>query len=301
MAVLGLDVGGTKIRAAVAEGAEILACETVPTPDSFPGFRRAVTALAERLQMRQGTAVQRVGVGIPGARLADETCWVPNLPYLTGHRLAADLSAWLGAPAAVENDAQLALLGECWLGAARGLQDVVLISIGTGIGGAILYGGRVCRGAHGGAGAFGWLQAGPGAPAEEPDTEGGHCVTFEGRAAGRALDQRSLTWRTGANGHELAAAVRAGDAKAAAVWRTWAKELADGIAALASALDPQVILVTGGLSGAFDLLSPAIEAAMQRRASPLVRQTPVAVAALGENAPLYGALRLAQTGGLERE
>jgi predicted NBD/HSP70 family sugar kinase len=79
------------------------------------------------------------------------------LPFLDGKDLAADLSERLGADVIVSNDAQLALLGEIWCGAAQNRQSAVLISVGTGVGGAIMMGGKIIRGIHGSAGAFGWL------------------------------------------------------------------------------------------------------------------------------------------------
>jgi predicted NBD/HSP70 family sugar kinase len=210
---------------------------------------------------------------------------VPNLPYLDGRPLAADLAGRAGA-ARVElgNDAQLALLGEAREGAARGCRSAVLVTVGTGIGGAVMAGGRIVRGARGSAGAFGWL---PAAGAAATADRG----AFELAASGRALDRLA---GGGRGARDLVDAARAGEPAARAAVEAYGRVLGTGVAALASILDPEVVLVGGGLSEAMDVLAGPVAAAVAASASPNGRQVPVRAAALGPAAGAVGAVHAAR-------
>jgi glucokinase len=290
---VGLDVGGTNLRLLAEDPGgrrTPLLNAPVPAPPDRgePGDAayHAFLATVDKLIGEAGVAgrVAGLGAGLPGTVDGARPAWVPNLPYLDGRPLAADLATRVGA-AHVElgNDAQLALLGEAEEGAARGCRAALLVAVGTGIGGAIMAGGRIVRGARGSAGAFGWLPAG--GTAATPDQG-----AFELAASGRALDRLA-----GPGGSRaLVAAARAGDPEAVATVAAYGRALGTGIAALASILDPEVVLLGGGLSEAADVLAEPIAAAAAEAASPNGRRVPLRPAALGAAAGAVGALHAAR-------
>lgn len=281
---LGLDVGGTNVRLAVWEGgAELPATvASAPLPADYAGF----VALAEEMVGPHQAAA--VGVGLPGVAFDQHVSWLPNVSFLEGDRLARDLGAMCAAPVFCANDAHTALLGEARFGAARGTEVALLISVGTGVGGAVLIGGRLFRGASGSAGSFGWVNLGL------EDVWHPEHGQLELTASGTALAEQArgldLTAR------ELVAAARAGEEKAAAVIRLFARRLGTALATLVSVFDPQVVLLSGGLSAEFDLLAPGIHGAVQRHASPSGKAVAIRAASLGPEAGAAGAAVLGRAG-----
>lgn len=159
-ALLGFDVGGTNIRAVLGSTAgRVLAGPAVrPVAKSYPSMLSIIAELTDELTVKPRD-VSAVGVGLPGSTDDRTPRWVPALPFLDGTPLVDDLERRFEAPIRLANDAHCALLAEVDRGIARGMQNVVLVAVGTGIGGALLADGRVVRGATGVAGAFGWLPA----------------------------------------------------------------------------------------------------------------------------------------------
>lgn len=278
MTYLGIDVGGTGLRAITSDHSGRSTVVERPTPDNYEELVDTIADLA-------GGPITRAVIGLPGATTADRVLWVPALRFLDNRPLAADLSAKLGGEVLLANDAQLALLGEATEGAAAGMSDVVLVSVGTGVGGAILSGGQIVRGHHGTAGSFGWL---PSAGAVSTEDHG----ALELAASGRALDRLASELGLG-SGRDLMAA---DDKRARDAVRRWASALGEGIAALAAILDPELIIVSGGLSAALDSFADHVSAAIKEKASPLTRDTPVRAAGLGVHAGTIGALRAAEEG-----
>jgi glucokinase len=276
-AVLGVDVGGTSVRAVarLADGSRTPVVSR-PAPRGYPELLDVLAGLAPPVPLRS------VVVGLPGATGTDVPRWIPALSWLDGRPLAADLAARLpGTPGVVlRNDAQVALLGEAREGAARGRVDAVLVSVGTGIGGAIMLGGRIVGGATGTAGAFGWLpSAGVTATADHG--------ALELAASGRALDRLAGPGRAGS---DLVAAALAEDIAARRALDGWAATLGRGIAALASILDPEVVVLAGGLCEAFDAYAEPLRAALRADASPAARGVAIVPARLGGHAGAIGAL-----------
>lgn len=284
---LGLDVGATNIRAAWRWGDAVAVQEGCPLPGSRPDLVRTVAALAAHAAPH-GEGLAGVGVGLPGRAFAHEASWIPNAPFLATATLAAELEAALNAPVFFANDAQLALLGEARFGRARGLSSAALLSLGTGVGGALLVGGRVVRGAHGAAGAFGWLPLARGAATE---LERGQ---LELAASGTALARRAARLTPPLGAEEAVEAARSGRADARALLDRLGRDLGLALAAIASTLDPAVVLLSGGLSEAFDVLEASVRAALDHYASPSGRQVPVEVGALGAQAGAIGASVAAQ-------
>jgi predicted NBD/HSP70 family sugar kinase len=286
---VGLDVGGTHVRVAKALEAGVqsdVATHTLPA--AYDAFVDAAAAWF-------GPEVEAVGVGLPGHVRENRPVWIPNVPWLDGRDLAGDLAHRSGARVTLANDGQCALLAELHDGAARDVGDVILVAIGTGIGGAVARGGRLVRGAHGTAGAFGWLPAPPpAADARRGASERGERPqhgAWERRASGSALRQRIESAGLGAD------ALRTGlgdDART--LLDAYLDDVAVGLAALASIFDPARVLLSGGVAELLASRLDDLEARMRRYASPVEADTTLRIADHGAAAGARGALRLAILG-----
>lgn len=269
---VGIDVGGTSVRvlAETPDGRGELV--TAPVAGSYDAFLAQVAGLCAGIARPAG-----VGIGLPGTSGEGRPVFVPALPWLEGRPLREDLEARLDAPVRLGLDGHLTLLAEAAEGAAKGVRSAVLLAVGTGIGGALLIDGRIWRGVHGSAGSWGWLPADvPHKPLHGP---------FEQAASGSSLH----------DGPALVAAARAGDERACAALDAYAARLARGVAAVASTIDPEIILIGGGLADAMDVLGPPLQRHVARFASPDGRRVPVRPAALGSRAGVVGALLIART------
>jgi glucokinase len=227
-----------------------------------------------------------VGIIVPG--IFDKRtgeAWAPNLWGHAHVPLLAELHRALEVSITIDSDRAGCVLGEQWLGAARGLDDVVFLAVGTGIGAGIVSGGRLLDGSGGIAGAVGWFAVNP-----QPREEYGRVGCWEAEAAGPALARRL----NASSAEEVVAAARNGDSFALAAVEETARYLGLGIANLVSVLNPEMIVLGGGLMQAGDLFLPAIRRVMPVWAQPVAaRQVRIELTQLGEDAGLLGAARLA--------
>lgn len=283
--VLAIDLGGTKTASAIvdSEGHVEQKCK-IP---SLHTLGETVAHIEERVrQALSRQPIERVGVVIPGIYDPHRgTAWAPNLWGWDPVPVRKVLEAKLPLPVVLGSDRSGYVLGEEWLGAAKGLDNVVFVAVGTGIGAGILCGGRLLEGAHGIAGAVGWMTLNS---AWNPKYAQTGCWEWE--AAGPALARRA--------GLDSAEAVieqaRAGDAGAITAIRKTAAFLAMGVANLISVFDPDMVVLGGGLMQAGDLLFEEIRAAVPRWAQPIAAQhVKLSLTQLGEDSGLLGAARLA--------
>ncbi len=274
--VLAIDLGGTQLRAGLSDSA---ASSTVsrlgawPAPIGLVEFREMVARLVQEHD------AERLGVSVPGTARGTRCLWIPNLPWLDGVDLAElfpSLTIGLG------QDAQLALLAEASAGAAKGLSDAILVAIGTGIGSAVLSGSRIVRGGHGAACSFGW------ACADLDDAGHDRDGWLERQASGRALDAVGQQAGFG-DGRGLVAAARGGDRAALAALQQPAKALGVSLATAVALLDPQAVILAGGVAEAADVLVPMVRTAMERQLPPHLRYVRIEVGAFGKDASLVGA------------
>lgn len=285
--VAALDIGGTKLSAALvnSEGS-ILAKRNVPVARGGPDalVHQVVELLAECGATEAGVAA--CGVIVPGIYFAaGGNVWAPNL---WGHQevpFVKQLEAALQIPVHVDSDRAGYVWGEQWMGIARGMKDVVFLAVGTGIGAGIISGGRLLRGAGDIAGAVGWSALNP--QYRDIYREVG---CWEAEASGPALARR-----IGADSAEqVIEAARQGDAAAREAVAETARYLGMGVANLVSLLNPEMIVLGGGLMQAHDLFLEPIRNAVKQWAQPIsAQQVRIEVTQLGENAGLLGAARLA--------
>ncbi|MDS1270294.1 ROK family glucokinase [Lipingzhangella sp. LS1_29] len=310
---IGVDIGGTKVAAGVVTPAgQVLDRERRETPDRSKSPRDVEeTIVAAVLSLSQRYPVAAVGVGAAGFVDVDRSTvlFAPHLAW-RNEPLRDALTARLGRPVVVENDANASAWAEIRMGAGQGHTDVLVVNLGTGIGGAIVREGRLQRGYSGLAGEFGHMVVVPGGHRCECGNRG----CWEQYASGNALtrDARELVAADSPVAEGLIRAVdadperitgplvtqlaRAGDRACAELLDDAGGWLGLGLANLAAAFDPELIIVGGGVSDADDLLlGPARRTYLRNLTGRGFRpQAPVRAAALGNDAGMIGAAELAR-------
>ncbi|MCP9932626.1 ROK family protein [Cyanobium sp. Candia 9D4] len=286
--LIGIDLGGTAIKLARCDQqGTVLAEAEVPTPQpAVPGA--VCMALADAVDaIDPDRLADRVGIGLPGpcdaaGRVARISI---NLPGWRDVPLAAWLEARLGRRVILGNDANGALLGEAWLGAARGVGDVLLLTLGTGVGGAVLLGGRLFTG-HGGAAAE------PGLIGVDP--EGPPCRSGNRGSLEQFCSLGGLARLSPLDPRELCRHADAGDTEALAVWEAYGRPLGVGLSSLLYVLTPELVLIGGGLSAASHHFLPAVWREVEERVLAVSREgLAIRRCALGNGAGRLGAVRLA--------
>jgi glucokinase len=306
MTVLGVDLGGTKCLGVALDGGKVVAETRVATPKGTDALLSALSQVVDAL--REPGPVEAVGVGAPG--LVDRSGllqFAPNLRVGQGLPLRALLEERLGIPVAVENDATCAAWGERQQGAAQGFDEVVLVTLGTGIGGGIVTGGGVQRGANGFAGEVGHMMVDPHGPPCPCGQRGCWERFASGSGLGRlAREAAQAGWADrvvelaggdpeAVRGEHVTRAAVEGDKDAIAVMGRFAWWLGLGLANLANIFDPEAFVLGGGLVRAGEVLLVPTRFAFHDLLQGADRRPPIAVvpAALGDRAGAVGAAHLA--------
>lgn len=302
MNILGVDIGGTKIAAGVVDGdtGTVLHSDRVPTNAQDGGaavLARAIT-LARRVCEAAGAPIFAVGIGAGGQidyRTGIVLSATEILPGWAGTRLAESFAEAFGVPAWADNDVNAFAQGEYRFGAGRGATDCVFLTLGTGVGGAIVADGKLHRGKRGTGGELGHLLV--------PDTDGTKAVTLESRVCGDALARvydlvQLWFWRSRpatrvqppVTGLAVGVAARSGDDFIAveAVCQL-AKPLGVGLASLANVLDTERFVIGGGVSELGDLLLKPARETFAQYVLPLYADTKIVAAELGKNSSVIGA------------
>ncbi|MFK5633876.1 ROK family glucokinase [Ornithinimicrobium sp. LYQ103] len=318
---VGVDVGGTRIKAGlVDEHGGVVRSTRRDTPDrtTDPGVVEdaVVAAVDELLHAPElaGGAVVGVGIGAAGFVAADRgtVVFAPHLSW-RDEPLQATVATRLGMPVVVDNDANAAAWAEHRFGAGRGESHLLVVTLGTGIGGSTIIDGRVQRGRHGLAGEFGHMMVVP----EGRRCECGNRGCWEQYASGSVMRREALEMlRSGSphaagllewcdgdperlDGEDVTRAARAGEGAAVELLAEVGRWLGVGLANLVAALDPGTIVVGGGASEAGDLLLAPARQSLARHLTGRGHRPlpPVRAAALGVSAGLVGAADLARRAG----
>ena len=246
MSSVGIDVGGTKCHGVrVDVNGEVLAEVRYPTPP----VAELVPLLADMFHELGGTTA--LGIGVPGLITPEGVVKAsPNMPGAFNVPVGPQLREQLAIAVHVENDATMAAFGEWKAGAARGAENAVMVTLGTGIGGGIVMSGKLQRGANGFAGEIGHMVV---------QRDGDECVCgrrgcWERYASGSALKMLS----GGFSGEEVFAAAVAGDAKALDVVDAYAQWIAVGLASLTNICDPEIIVLGGGVVDSVGVVMDAV-------------------------------------------
>jgi predicted NBD/HSP70 family sugar kinase len=288
--VLGLDLGTRFLRGAVCDLAgDVRARQDVELRGAdADGALRAIAALRKSLIATAALPPERVDgvvLGVPGvidARLSTLHLTTPNIPGLEGRAFGRDLGELLGSDVTLENDVNLAALGERWAGVARGVDDFAFLSVGTGMGMGLVLGGELHRGNHGAAGEVDWALAGM---SEDVDPSAEGVAALAARIAPADPAGTSLAPPYGAR--EIFAAARRGDQLGRTVVEEVARRIAAHITPIAAVADPALIVLGGGLGTNGDLLL----APVRRLLTEWIPYPPrVEISSLGDAAVLMGAL-----------
>lgn len=285
----GIDLGGTNIKLGRVEDGKVVRRIEVPTEHEAEA---CLAMLAEKIaELSDGETPQGVGIGLPGVIDAERTRVLdsPNLLFLQDLAITDRLSAACGCPVQLENDANVAALGEARCGAGQDHADFLFVTIGTGIGGGLLLGGELFTGPGGMAGEFGHLTVG-----HDRQCGCGALGCLEAIASARAMETLAAQSLGKAQSlKDLAKGARAGDRDAMAVFHTAGACLGDAMAQVALLLDIRVFLFGGGGGPVLDLLrKPARAVLNQRCFGRNADDFTLLPATLGNDAGLLGAAYL---------
>lgn len=286
--VLGIDLGGTAIKLGrFNQQGSCLQSLTVATPQ--PAIPEAVlkTMVRAIAQIDPKQECLAIGVGTPGpidaaGRIARVAI---NLPNWYDVPLADWLEAKLNRPTILANDGNCAGLGEAWLGAGRSFRNLILLTLGTGVGGAIILNGELFTGHQGAAGELGLITLNP----DGPECNSGNRGSLEQYASVGAIRRRANL-----EPEKLGALAEAGDIEALTFWQDYGKDLGAGLASLIYVLTPEAIVIGGGVSASAKFFLPSVQAEIERRVMPSSRAgLQLLSAQLGNQAGMVGAAKLA--------
>lgn len=285
MKAIGVDLGGHKIAAALVEDGHIVERIFETTSGREPdGVIAQIAALVRHLGASLGCPV---GVGVPGMLDArrETALLLPNFSGWNGLPLRKMLSAKIGFPVELENDANCYALGEGWGGAAVEMTDYILLTLGTGVGGGIVINGKILKGYHGMAGEPGHLVVGAGEPCgcgshgHLEGISGADALERQARSMGLQPDLKYLwTQRT--------------DPAVAPLWDRGLDHLAKGIASAVHLMDPQAIILGGGLSRGEDFLNVLKPRVVDYLSAPFRKTIDMRLSLLGNDAATIGAAAL---------
>jgi len=312
---IGVDIGGTKVLAAeVTDTGAVARTARRTTPGRRVDVARVEDALTEAVsEVADGRPI--AGVGLAAAGFVDgageRVMFAPHLPW-RGDPTRSRLEARWGTRVVLDNDANCAARAELALGSAVGVRDALLVTMGTGIGGAVVLGGTLLRGRNGMAGEFGHMQVVPdGLPCEcggtgcwEQYSSGNALVRYVRARLDRPdyedtlLDDLCGGDPAGLTGPMITKAAEAGDRLALKAYAKIGEWLGIGLANLTAALDPELLVIGGGVSAAGDLLLAPARAALDGSLVGVGHRTvpPVVQAAFGPEAGVVGAAAMARAG-----
>lgn len=286
--VIGIDLGGTAIKLGLirVDGSFINQI-TVPTPQPATPedvFATIVDAIATLDPENIATGI---GVGLPGptdakGRIAKVSI---NLPGWVDVPLADWLEAKFHKPTIIANDANCAGLGEAWLGAGRKFPNFILLTLGTGVGGAIIFNRELFIGHYGAAGELGLITLYPDGPA---------CNSGNNGSLEQFVSIRAIRRRTGQEPHRLAALAAQGDTNALNFWQEYGRDLGIGISSLIYVLTPDAVILGGGVSASSEYFLPSSRQEVERRVLSTSRENlQIIPAELGNQAGMLGAAKIA--------
>jgi glucokinase len=288
--VIGIDLGGTAIKfGCFTKDGECLQSISIPTPQpSTP--ENVVKAIANTIPILDPDKnCIAIGVGTPGpadaqGRIAKVAI---NLVGWNDVPLADLLETYTGLPTIIANDGNCAGLGEAWIGAGRHFRNVIMLTLGTGVGGAIVLDGKLFTGHLGTAGELGLVTLNP----DGPPCNSGNQGSLE-----QYVSVRAIRRQTGKEPVELGELAKKGDSEALRFWQEYGKLLGAGLTSSIYVLAPEAAIIGGGISASAEFFLPYTEAEIKRRVLPTSRvNLKLLTASLGSFAGIAGAAKLAWT------
>jgi glucokinase len=307
--VIGVDLGGTNLRTAILSPDGNILDRHKEATHAADGWENVVARLIENIKRHRKSAIQQgfdvaaVGVGAPGVIQADKGIVVksPNFPDWNNLPLKDQLEKTLGIPVFLENDANAAALGEQWRGAGQGIRSMILLTLGTGVGGGIILDNKIWHGADGMAGEIGHMTL---IPDGRPCTCGNiGCLEMYSSARGIVQSFReALGETTGGvpdqlrqiSSEQVYEAAGAGNEIALQVMKDMGRMLGIGIASLINIFNPERIVVGGGVKDAWPLFIGATREEIMKRAFAVpAKRTEIVPSQLGDDAGMVGAAAVA--------
>jgi len=306
--VLAFDLGGTHLRAAIIDqdgtvhfGVKHQTPRTT-MPDEIVSALVIAAHECERA-LSPGQSISRISIAVPASVdvSAGSVVKAPNLSSLDGFRLAVALTSELGLPAILENDANAAALGEMWRGAARGYRTIVCVTLGTGVGGGIILEKQLWRGAndsaaeigHMGVDPFGGVPCGCGSQGCLEVYASATAIVRMTREARPRFPDSTLQNVDRITSEDVYRAGTQGDELAREVFRRMGVYLGIGLANLINLLDPEMIVIGGGVANGWNLFENEMRQQVSERAFPVpATKVKIVRAECGDDAGLLGAARL---------
>ena len=305
--IFAADLGGTHLRAATVDQKGHIHSrfkQNTPQVKDANAIVDAIVDAVHEFQKQDGVEISAVSLVVPGTVKVEEGAVVtaPNLPCLDGFRLGAALTEQLGLPTFLENDANAAAVGEMWQGAAVGCKTIICVTLGTGVGGGIILDGKLWRGVDGAAAEIGHMCVDPfGGVACTCGSRGCLEVFASATAIVRMTREASprypdsvLQGRDDRTAAMIFEAGKQGDELALEIFRRMGVYLGIGLANLINILNPEMIVIGGGVVNGWDLFEKHMHQQVEERAFPLLTsRLKIVRAKCGDDAGLLGAARLA--------
>jgi len=294
---IGVDLGGTNLRAAVVDREGKMLKKIAGSTPVGAGRNAVISDLVRAIETLQaglpGKKLAGIGLGVPGFILRDQGIVVgaPNLPEFDNYPVRDEIEKRIGAKVILENDANAAALGEKWMGAGRGVDDLILLTLGTGIGGGIISNGKVLCGSLGMAGEIGHITISPnGYPCGCGNTG---CVEKYASATAVSAMARLLNLGHDLSSEDVFRLAKGGNERAQAIFEAVGVALGTLLATLINIFNFPLYLLGGGMTAAGELFEPPMLAEVSRR-SFIYRKNPPRIgrATLGGDAGLFGAAYL---------
>ncbi|MEE3419473.1 MAG: ROK family glucokinase [Lachnospiraceae bacterium] len=303
----GIDIGGTTVKCGLFETAGKLVDKWEITTRTRDGGKNILPDIAETIKAKaaeQGISMDEVagvGVGVPGPVKNGKVPVAVNLHWGETD-IEGELGALTGLPVKAGNDANVAALGEMWQGGAKGKRDVIVVTLGTGVGGGIIVDGKIVEGAHGAGGEIGHGHVDD--TIEEPCNCGNKgCLEQVASATGivrlaeeemdkKADDEETLLDDKKLSSKNVFDAYKKGDDVAERIVNRFAAYLGKALGSYAAVIDPEVIVIGGGVSRAGDCLTEIVGRYYRQYAFPALKNTPIVLAQLGNDAGIYGSAKL---------
>lgn len=286
--VIGIDLGGTAIKLGrFREDGTCLESLSVTTPQPATPADVLAVMVEAIAHLDPNHRAIAIGVGTPGP--ADATGRIARVAInLAGWHdipLADWLEAKTGLPTVLANDANCAGLGEAWLGAGRRFRNLILLTLGTGVGGAIILDGKLFTGHQGAAGELGLITLNPDGPACNSGNQG---------SLEQYVSVQAIRRSTGLEPAQLGELAKAGDLQVLEFWKSYGRHLGIGLASLIYILTPEAIVIGGGVSASAEFFFPAVKAEIELRVLKSSRSgLQLLQAELGNQAGMVGAAKLA--------
>lgn len=306
-AVIGVDLGGTNLRTALLNSGGDILVKTKEATQVLQGWKNVIARIKDTISRQRdaanehGLEVAAIGVGAPGIIQMERGVVVksPNFPDWNNVPLKAELEKALQIPVFLENDANAAALGEQWRGAARGINTMLLLTLGTGVGGGIVLNNKIFHGADGMAGEIGHMTLVPdGRPCSCGNTG---CLEMYASARGILQSYQEECGKGSTTGlfQDLTAeriyqAAQDGDPIAQRVMKDMGRMLGIGLASLINIFNPEMIVLAGGVKDAWELfIDAAREEILKRAFTGPARRARIVPSLLGDDAGMTGAAALA--------